>query len=193
MKKILLLLADGFEIYEAAAFFDVIGWANEFGNTDIRIAIAGSHLNLKSTFGLRIEANILLEHVNPAMYDALAIPGGFETAGFYNDAFSAPFLKIINDFKHLNKPIASICVGALTLGKSGILRGKCATTYHLNNGKRRNQLSEMNVHVLDSPIVVDDDIITSTSPATAIQVAIKLLARLTTQENADHIYQLMGF
>ena len=26
MKKVLLLLADGFEIYEASVFIDVIGW-----------------------------------------------------------------------------------------------------------------------------------------------------------------------
>jgi len=30
MKKVLLLLADGFEAYEAA-FTDILGWANDFG------------------------------------------------------------------------------------------------------------------------------------------------------------------
>jgi len=31
MKRVLLLLCKGFEIYEAAAFYDVLGWSGEFG------------------------------------------------------------------------------------------------------------------------------------------------------------------
>ena len=35
-----------------------------------------------------------------------------------------------------SKLIASVCVDALPLGKSGILKNKNATTYHLGNGIR---------------------------------------------------------
>jgi 4-methyl-5(b-hydroxyethyl)-thiazole monophosphate biosynthesis len=41
--------------------------------------------------------------------------------------------------------------------------------------------------------VRDGNIITSTSSATAIEVALSLLAELTGKENADHIRHLMGF
>ncbi len=57
-------------------------------------------------------------------FDALAIPGGFEEAGFYRDAYSREFLHVIQHFYAKQKPIASICVASLTLGKSGILVGK---------------------------------------------------------------------
>jgi hypothetical protein len=30
MKKVLLLLCDGVEIYEAAAFYDVLGWTGSY-------------------------------------------------------------------------------------------------------------------------------------------------------------------
>jgi len=37
MKKVLLLLANGFEEYEAGAFTDVLGWSRAFGNVPIEV------------------------------------------------------------------------------------------------------------------------------------------------------------
>ncbi|MFH2132175.1 MAG: DJ-1 family protein, partial [bacterium] len=42
-------------------------------------------------------------------------------------------------------------------------------------------------------IVQDGNIITSTSPATALEVAFLLVEKVTTAENADKIRQMMGF
>ena len=126
-------------------------------------------------------------------YDALAIPGGFEVAGFYEDAFSDEFLSVIRDFDQAGKIIASICVGALPVGKSGVLRGRKGTTYHLDSGLRQKQLATFGVDVLNQPIVVDGNIITSSSPATALEVAFKLLEMLTTPDNCQSIKHLMGF
>jgi 4-methyl-5(b-hydroxyethyl)-thiazole monophosphate biosynthesis len=134
-----------------------------------------------------------LAAINPDEFAALAIPGGFEKAGFYEDAYSEEFLNSIRKFNAMRKPIASICVGALPLAKSGILNGRKATTYHLMEGKRRQQLAELGAQVVDVPIVDENNIITSTSPATAMDVAFRLLAKVTAHENADHIRQLMGF
>jgi protein deglycase len=93
----------------------------------------------------------------------------------------------------LEKPIASICTGALPLAKSGILKGRKATTYHLREGLRRKQLAGFGSDVMDEPIVRDRNVITSTSPATAMDVAFDLLAGITSQANADQIRRMMGF
>ena len=37
MKKIVLLLANGFEMYEASVFIDVFGWNNSFGQKDTKL------------------------------------------------------------------------------------------------------------------------------------------------------------
>ena len=142
---------------------------------------------------LKVRPNALLTEIVTADFDAVAIPGGFESKGFFEDAFSEAVLKILREFDHDGKPIASICVGALPLAKSGILHGKRATTYHLSDGKRRKQLAELGANVVDEPIVTDDNKITSTSPATAIDVALTLIEKLTTRENSKHIRALMGF
>ena len=53
-------------------------------------------------------------------YDALAIPRGFEEFGFYEEAYNEEFLDLIRKFDEKRKTIATICVAALALGKSGI-------------------------------------------------------------------------
>lgn len=118
----------------------------------------------------------------------------FETAGFYEDAYREDVLEFIRAFDRQGKVIASICVGALPVGKSGVLEGRCATTYNLNNRLRQKQLADMGVHVIpDNSIVVDQNIITSYNPSTAFDVAFKLLESLTSRENTEHVKRLMGF
>ena len=100
---------------------------------------------------------------------------------------------MIQQFNSLNKIISSICVGALPLGKSGILKNKNATTYNLLDGKRQKQLKEFGANIINEPIVIDGNIITSWSPVTAMDVAFVLLEKLTSKENSNNIRRLMGF
>jgi 4-methyl-5(b-hydroxyethyl)-thiazole monophosphate biosynthesis len=194
MQKVLLLLANGFEVFEGAAFVDVFGWANTYGSEKITLITASLHPEIRATFGLKVIPDVVLTpEFDIGPFNALAIPGGFEEAGYYADAFSERFLEIIRQFQAKGKPIASICVGALPIAKSGVLANQPATTYHLMGGKRRQQLGAFGVQVVDAAIVQAGNIITSTSPATAIEVALKLLGILTSPENAARIRELMGF
>ena len=194
MKRVLLILPNAFEVLEAAAFIDVLGWAHHYGDTPIETVTAGTSAEIECTFGaLRVRPNVLLSDVDTAEFDAVAIPGGFESQGFFKDAYSEIVLQTLRDFEKSRKPVASICVGALPLAKSGILSGKRATTYHLMGGRRRKQLAELGANVVDAAIVADDNKITSTSPATAIEVALMLVERMTSRENAERIRHLMGF
>jgi 4-methyl-5(b-hydroxyethyl)-thiazole monophosphate biosynthesis len=192
VKKVLLLLANGFEEYEASAFTDVLGWSRVFG-TPVKVVTAGMHPQLRCTWNFTVIPEKQLSEINVDEYDALAIPGGFEEAGFYKDAYSEDFLEVIREFHKKNKIIASICVGALPLGKSGILKSRKATTYQLLNGIRSEELTKFGAKVLDKKIVINKNIITSANPATAIDVAFKLLELLTDKKNCDKVKKLMGF
>ncbi|WP_297099519.1 DJ-1/PfpI family protein [uncultured Draconibacterium sp.] len=191
MKKVLLLLANGFEFFEASVFIDVIGWNMEEGDCSTKLYTCGVTKEIKSAFGHKLIADYLIDEVDVNDFDALAIPGGFEVYDFYNDAYSNKFTKLIQDFKANGKFIASICAGALPLGKSGILKGKNGTTYR--SEVRREALKNFGVNVLDQPIVIDDNIITSWNPSTAAGVAFLLLELLTNKENVEKVRQLMGF
>ncbi len=193
MKKVLLLLLKGTEILEAAAFYDVLGWTRTHGMEPIDVLTAALSKESICTFGLKVSADILISDVKVDDFDALAIPGGFGDFGFYEHSYSDDVSALIREFDNQHKIIASICVGALPVAKSGILKDRSATTYHLMGGRRRKQLAEFGVQVKDQQIVQDENIITSTSPATALDVAFLLVEKVTTAENANQIKQLMGF
>lgn len=191
MKRVLMLLANGFEPLEMAAFTDVLGWASLVGSEEIHLVDVGLREDIKTTFGLRLKPNNLLKDVDLDLFDALAIPGGFEPSGFYDEALSEEFLNVIRHFSDKGKIIASVCVSSICLGAAGILKGKKATTYHQVGGKRRQQLVDSGAIFIDEPIVCDGPIITSTGPGTALEVAFNLLEKLTDKENAEKLRQVM--
>ncbi len=191
MKKVLLLLADGFETFEASVFMDVIGWNLEEGDCSTQLFTCGLRKEIKSSFNHRFIVDYVVDEIEISSFDALAIPGGFEVYGFYNDAYDEKFLDLIRGFSTANKLIATICVGALPLGKSGVLKGKNGTTY--NNEAKRTELKGFGVNVKHEPIVLDENLITSWNPSTAINVAMLLLELLTSADNADKVKKLMGF
>ena len=193
MKNVLLLLANGFETYEASVFIDVIGWNFVDGDKSTKLFSCGKTKEVVSTFGQKMIVDYVIDEINISEFDALAIPGGFEEYGFYIDAYSSEFKDIIIGFNNQNKPIASICVAALCLGNSGIMKNRKATTYNGNDENRQIQLKVQGAIVLNQPIVVDNNVITSWNPSTAITVALMLLEKLTNRDNANYIKQIMGF
>ena len=190
-KKVLLLLADGFEPLEAAGFTDVLGWANIDGEEPIELVSAGLRPRLRATFGFSVMPDALVSDLDLDSFDALAVPGGFAKAGFYQDALSEEFLAVIRHFEARGKLVASVCVASLALGAAGILHGRRATTYHQAGGKRKAQLEGYGAQFVDEAIVIDGKLMTSTGPGTAIEVAFALLRDLTSKTVADRIRALM--
>ena len=192
-KKVLLFLAQGFEEYEASVFTDIIGWSRVFGTEPVDLITTGLRNEIKCTWNFIVRPEIEFEKINIRDFNALAIPGGFENAGFYEDTYDERFLNLIREFDKEGKIIASICVAALPVGKSGVLKGRNATTYDLLDGVRRKQLADFGAIVKDKSIVIDKNIITSTGPSTGLDVAFKLLEMLTNIENVNIIKRYMRF
>ena len=191
--KVLLFCAKGFETMEFSVFVDVMGWARNDYNYDIQVETCGFTKTVVSTFNVPIIVDKTIEEINVEDYDALAIPGGFEEFNFYEEAYDEKLLELIRKFDSLGKIIATICVGALPLGKSGILKNRKATTYHLRDAYRQKELAAFGVDVVNEPIVVDKNVITSYCPETASGVAFKLLEMLTSKEEMEIVKKAMGF
>ena len=183
MKKVLLLLSDGFEAYEASAFTDVIGFSKN-GGIAIDVESVGLHKILSCAFGFSVIPNKVLQEITIDNYDALAIPGGNSKSGFYKDAYEERFLETIRCFHHAKKPIASICTGGMPVAKAGVLKGRYGTTF---SGKRQREMISYNVVVLSQDIVVDKNVITSSSPKTGVEVAFKLVEMLLPESNFESI------
>ncbi len=192
--NVLIFCAKGFETMELSPFVDILGWTKEdVKAADVRFKTCGFTKKVTSTFGIEITVDLLIDEVNTENYDALAIPGGFEEYGFYEEAYDERLSRLIRKFHEEDKVIASICVGALALGKSGILQGKRATTYHLSGGHRQQQLAEFGAEVVNEPVVTEGKIITSWCPQTAPAVGFALLEQLIGREKTESVKTAMGF
>lgn len=192
-KKILLFLCKGFEAYEASVFTDVFGWNNYYGDGGIEVLTAGLRPEIKACWNFTVKPELLYEDINIDDFDALAIPGGFEEEGFYDDAFDESFIQLIQAFHLQHKIIASVCVGAIPVGKSGILKDNPATTYDLFDNHRRGQLADFGAKVVNRHLIFEKNVITSTGPSSAIDVAFLLLEYLTNSDNMHKIKHLMRF
>ena len=94
-KKVLLLLAQGFEAYEASVFTDVFGWSQVVGDVTAGVVTAGRRQVIQCKWNFRVLPEIRVSEVNVTEYDALAIPGGFKRAGFDEDAYSEDFFDLV--------------------------------------------------------------------------------------------------
>ncbi len=191
--KILVFCAKGFETMEFSVFIDIMGWARNDYQYPVYVDTCGFTKTVNSTFHVPVIMDKTIDEVSVNEYDAIAIPGGFEEFGFYEEAYDEKFLDLIRAFDEQKKIIASVCVAALPIGKSGILKNRKATTYHLNNGLRQKQLSEFDVNVVNERVVVDDNIITSYCPETAADVGFELLKKLCGNEKMLTVKRAMGY
>ena len=135
--RLLVFLAKGFETIEFSAFIDVMGWAKTDFGCDIETVICGLNSKVVGSFNVSVLVDKTIEEVSADDYDALAIPGGFEEFGFYEEAYNEKLLDLIRQFNSQKKWIATVCVGALPVGKSGVLTGRRATTYHLRGAHKQ--------------------------------------------------------
>jgi 4-methyl-5(b-hydroxyethyl)-thiazole monophosphate biosynthesis len=191
--KVAVFLAKGFETMEFSVFIDVLGWAwHDYGHP-LQVDTCGFTTTVTSTFNVQVRVDKTIGEINAGEYDALAIPGGFGEFGYYEEAYDERFLKLIREFDTKGKIIATICSGAMPVGKSGVLQNRKATTYHLNDGYWQKKLKEFGAEVVNEPVVVDGHIITSWCPATAPDVAFELLKMLTSEEEMTVIKTAMGF
>lgn len=194
MRKILLLLSEGFEMLEASPFSDIFGWNAVIGTKDIQVVTGGLRKNIHATWNFTTSVDIILStKMDLSSFDALVIPGGFGRSGFFKDIQNELFMEAIQHFHGRDCPILGICTGVFALGEAGILEGKRATTYLRENGRYFNQLQKYGSSPLFEEIVIHDNIITTSAPKTAALAAFILLEKLTSKENAEFIKREMGF
>jgi 4-methyl-5(b-hydroxyethyl)-thiazole monophosphate biosynthesis len=192
-KTVLILLAQGFEAFEASVFTDVFGWADTVCRLPVRGITAGLRSPVRCVWNFRVFPETLIQEVRVDAFSALVVPGGFGGGVYFYDAFAPYFLEFIEKFNDSGKPVAGVCVGALALGRAGILKGRKAVTYAREGGMWRSQLTSMGALVVNEPVVRDGNVITCTSPAAAAGAAFMLLEMVVGREGRHQVECEMGF
>lgn len=195
MKKILILISQGVEILEASPFIDIFGWNMVVGKKNTITTTTSIHDIIYCTWNLKIfpQLNLKKESIDLEEYDALVIPGGFGKAGFFNDMKDSIFKNVIQHFNEKNKIIVGVCTGVIPLGEAGILKGRKATTYLLDNERYFSQLEKYGAIPISEEIVEDENLITCSGPKNALETAFLLLEKFSDKENCNIVKKNMCF
>jgi protein deglycase len=171
-KKVLIILADGFEEIEAVVPIDVLKRAE----LDVTIAGLGQKL-VTGAHGLKVETDVVLHNYDD-LPDCIVLPGGMP--GSKHLQASKEVKEIVQKMDEQKKLVTAICASpALTLASAGVLAGRKATCYP---GFENNFTKETTF--LEDRVVVDQHIITSRGPGSAMEYALKLVEQLAGGEKA---------
>ncbi len=172
MKKVCLVLTNGFEEVETIGTFAILRRAGL--TVDIFSLTEG---NATGRFGLTCAQLKPFSTLNGAEYDALVLPGGPQYAELEK---SSGVQALIKEFIPAGKVVAAICASPTILGRAGYLKGKnytCFTSMNEDFGGR----------FTGEYVAVDGNIITGQSAAASIDFGFAIVEKLLGKETADQV------
>ena len=180
-KKILVPLAEGFEMIEALSVVDVFRRAG----VHVDLASISDSLQVTSSHNVQVMADRLLVDCVNETYDLIVLPGGIPGAeNLKNSAVLGELLKKQNSE---DKLYGAICASpAVVLKHHGLLEGKKATCHPLFI----DQLSTQ--EYIGEKVVFDKNCITSRGAGTSIEFGLELLAILMGEEKKKEVAKGMA-
>jgi 4-methyl-5(b-hydroxyethyl)-thiazole monophosphate biosynthesis len=181
-KKVLVLLAEGFEEVEAVTPIDYLRRAG----LELTTAALGRDRTVTGSHGIPISADTTLEglaregRAGAAAWDAVLLPGGMPGAA--NLAASKETGALLREMAAAGKWLAAICASpALVFGPLGLLEGRSFTCFPGMESKVSGGRWK------ETPVVRDGNIITSRGAGTAARWALELAGSLLSPEAAEKI------
>jgi transcriptional regulator GlxA family with amidase domain len=146
--------------------------------------IIGTECRIVDETGLVVKPDAVYEDLAP--FDLLCVPGGLGTRTLMNDARLLDYLRTWGS----ERPLASVCTGALLLGRAGFLRDKRATTHHRAWELLRPLCREV---VTDRRIVDEGQVVTAGGVASALDLGLYLVERFWGAEARQKIAAQMEY
>lgn len=161
MKKIAVVLADGFEEIEALAPVDILRRA---GFDCQMVGLTGRQVT--GSHDIRVEADKVFDG-NLAAYDLIVLPGGMPGSLHLReeDRLIGQLQEAVAD----NRMVAAICAAPIVLERAGLLEGRAYTCYP---GQEQTIASGRHQ---EAAVVVDGPIVTSRGAGTSLEFAYKLV------------------
>jgi cyclohexyl-isocyanide hydratase len=135
---------------------------------DVRQRVIGTAPEIVDESGLVVRPDGVYEDLAP--YDLLYVPGGLGTRALVDDARFVDYLRTWGP----ERPLASVCTGALLAGRAGYLAGKRATTHHRAFDLLRPYCAEV---VTDRRIVDEGRIVTAGGVSSSLDLGLYLVEK----------------
>lgn len=173
MKKVSVILADGFEEVEGLTVVDLLRRARIYVDT---VSIMEDY-TVHGAHGINVQTEDLFEEVNFVESDMIVLPGGMP--GTKNLEAYEPLMELVDTFYKEDRYVAAICAAPRILGHRGILKGRKACSYpdaetHLDGAK-----------VTRSSVETDGRVITSRGMGCAIDFGLAIVEAFQGREAAD--------
>lgn len=172
-KRVLCLLAPGFEEIETVAPIDLLRRAG----AEVVVASLHGEEWVTGRSALTLKADLALAAAETEKFDLLFIPGGPGVQGLRKDGRAARLAKAFFDRQ---KTVAAICAGPTVLADAGLLRDKKFTAHFSVH-------AELPGVRADERVVCDGQVITSRGAGTALDFGLALVAELFGVAKAEEI------
>jgi transcriptional regulator GlxA family with amidase domain len=117
----------------------------------------------------------------------LCVPGGGwltrSARGAFYESEKGDILTLIKDFHKAGVTIASVCTGALLVGKAGLLSGRPAITNH----GALDALRACGAKIAFARVVDDGDIVTAGGVTSSLDLALWLVERFASEARAKEV------
>lgn len=121
------------------------------------------------------EPDLDLSDVRSSEYDAIVVVGGMGSPEYlWNDA---KLHAIVRDLHQANKVVAAICLSGAVLANAGVLQGKRATVWPMDESL--DALAKGHAEYVDQPVVQDGKVVTANGPEAAQKFAETIAAELS--------------
>ena len=145
---------------------------------EVEVVIAGTTNGLiEGKNGVKVQPDELLADVPGFNFDMLVLVGGEK--GVEALKSDERVLGLIKEYAEL-KMIGAICAAPTILKAAGVTKGRKLTCYP-------SEIDEFPEEYVDKRVVVDDNLITSQGPGTAIEFACALVEALVGTEKSKEI------
>ncbi len=174
MSKVLIPLAEGFEELEAVSLIDVLRRAK------IEVVVAG--VGAKSVAGahhIKIETECLVSQVSSDDLDMIVLPGGWGGTNIL--ANNLDVQSLLKEMQDSGKMIGAICAAPFALEQAGVLSQKFTCYPSVEENIR------LDGYIHDENIVIDDKVMTSRGPGTALCFGLAIVEKLEGSEVAKGI------
>ena len=168
-KRMAFLIFPGLTFLDFIGGYDALRRVAAMGiDKAVTHRIIGTEASIVDDSGLRVTPDGVYEDL--ASFDLLYVPGGFGTRPLMNDARFVDYLKTWGT----ERPVASVCTGALLLGRAGYLAGRRATTHHNAYDALRPFCREV---VTDQRIVDEGRVVTAGGVSSSLDLGLYLVEK----------------
>jgi len=181
MARVLVPLAEGFEMIEALSVVDVFRRAG----VQVDMAAVGNGLQVTSSHSVPVIADCLLDDCSKNEYDLIVLPGGIP--GAQNLQQSVILKELLQKQSGANKYYGAICASpAVVLEHHGLLTGKKATCHP---GFASQLSSQENT---GEKVVADGNCVTARGAGVSIEFGLELLELLLGKEKRKEVEKGMA-